>query len=308
MTTQLAALILAHNNPEHVRRLIGALEGLEIFLHCDRKTEDSVVAEMTDGLPQVALVPRHQTARGSWSLVEAELAGLRMLLERSSAEHIVMCSGSCYPLVSVASLEAELGHWRGLSRLELSPIPYPNWSFRSRHPDGGLWRFRHRFLAVNGRTVLVRGYPIPISRQLIPDCLSLYASSQWRIYARAHAETLLGVLDERPDLVRFWRSTFAPEESCVASILASRELVGPVADELRHDRTWYIDWRGSEVSGHPRFLGLEDFPRLLEARGRQPLSPDDLRERGDRSRKLFARKFGPSSREVLDRIDAELRL
>ena len=308
MSTQIAALILAHDNPEHVRRLIGALDGLEIFLHCDRKTDDSVVAEMTDGLPHVALVPRYRTARSSWSMVEGELAGLRMILERTSAEHIVMCSGSCYPLVSVASLQAELERWRGLSRLELSPVPYPNWSFRSRHPDGGLWRFKHRFLVVSGRMILVRGYPVPIGGRPIPECLNLHASSQWKIYARAHAEAVLRVLGERPDLIRFWRSTFTPDESCIASILASRELVGSVVDELRHDRAWYIDWRGSEVSGHPRWLGLEDFPRLLEARSMEPLAPDAPREKGDRSRKLFARKFGPTSGEVLDRIDTELRI
>jgi hypothetical protein len=308
MTAGTAAVILAHNNPQHVRRLIGALDGLEIFLHCDSKTPDSVLSAMISGAQNVELVPRFRTVRSSWAAVEAELAGLRMVLDRSAAEHIVVLSGSCYPLVTVSDLQDELSSWRGLSRLELKPIPYRGWSFRLGQPDGGRWRFDRRFLTVRGRTILARGYPIPTGRRAIPDVLRLHASSQWKIYARAHAETLLRVLDERPDLVRFWRSTFAPEESCPASILASPELTGSVADELRHDATWYIDWRGSEAGGHPRWLELEDFPRLLDVRNQPPLHPDDPRSRGETARKLFARKIGPVSADLLDRIDAQLRV
>ena len=308
MTGAIAAVILAHNNPEQVRRLVRALAGLDIFLHCDSKTPSDVLATMTAELPNIVVVPRHRTARASWGMVEGELAGVRAALERSQAEHIIVCSGSCYPLVSVADLQDELQIWRGLSRLELSPIPYPAWSFRSGEPDGGIWRFNRRFLAVGGRMILVRGgYPIPIGRRSIPPMLNLHASSQWKIYARAHAQTVLSVLDDHPDLVRFWRATFASDESCVASILSSPQLVGSVVEELRHDRTWYIDWRGKEVGGHPRWLDMSDFPRLALERNRAPLLPGDPRVRGDEARKLFARKFGADCDDLLDRVDEELR-
>jgi hypothetical protein len=119
---------------------------------------------------------------------------------------------------------------------------------------------------------------------------------------------VLDVLDHSPELVRFWRGTYAAEESCIASILSSPELVGSVAEEVRHDRTWYIDWDGGEIGGHPRWLDVSDFPRLQLERTRPPLQPDDDRERGEDSRKLFARKFGPDSTEVLDLIDEQLRV
>ena len=116
--SSVAALILAHDDPAMVRRLIAALDGVDIFLHCDSKAPAAVVAEMTAGAgPRVRLVPRHRTAWASWSLVEAELAGLRMALEHSAAEHLIVLSGSCYPLVSVAELKDEL---LGLAR-SLSP-------------------------------------------------------------------------------------------------------------------------------------------------------------------------------------------
>jgi hypothetical protein len=309
MSSQVAVVILAHNNPGHVRRLIGALAGCDIFLHCDTKTPDDVLAAMTDGLPHVVLTPRFRTARANWGMVEGELAGIRTALERSDAEHIIVASGSCYPLVSTSDLKDELSDWRGLSRLELNPIPYAGWSTRVGGPDGGLWRFNRRFLKIRGRIVLVHhDYPIPIGRRAVPPALKLHASSQWKIYAREHARALLGALDDSPELVRFWRTAYAPDEICVASILASPELVGSVADELRHDRTWYINWYGMAVGGHPGWLGLEDFPQLELARARPRLQPDDDRERGQNSRKLFARKFGTDSDELLELIDQQLRV
>jgi hypothetical protein len=306
----LAAVMLAHDKPEHVHRLVRALTGVDIFVHCDVKTTPEVARAMTAGLPDVvAVTPRHRTARGSWGMVEGELAGLRVALERSRAEHIIVCSGSCYPLVTVADLEDELSAWRGLTRIELTPFPYEGWSFRAGQPDGGFWRLNQRFLTIGKHIVLLpSGHPIPLYRRAIPSPLKPHASSHWKIYARKHVQTLLRVLDERPELVRYWRTTFIPEESCAASILSSPELVGSVAEELQHDRTWYIDWRGSEVRGHPRWLGVEDFPRLEEKRNLPPLRPGGSYESGDKlSRKLFARKFGTDD-EVLDMIDAKLRI
>src|SRR5450755_137586 len=111
----------------------------------------------------------------------------------------------CFPAAAIRSsasarLQDELAIWRGLSRLQLDPIPYALWSRSSLIRDGGRHRFDLRFLARGGRVILVGGYPIPTGRRAVPDDLRLHASSQWKIYARDHAETLLRVLDERPDL------------------------------------------------------------------------------------------------------------
>jgi hypothetical protein len=188
----------------------------------------------------------------------------------------VVLSGSCYPLVSVGDLQDELAIWRGLSRLQLDPIPYARWSRGSLIRDGGRHRFDRRFLTAGGRVILVGGYPIPTGRRAIPDGLLLHASSQWKIYARGHAQTLLRVLDERPDLVRFWSSTFVPQESCPASILASPLLTGSVAEELRDGLPWYVDWRGSK-DGHPRWLALDRYRRCLTHATKHRCGPTILR-------------------------------
>jgi hypothetical protein len=310
MSSAVAAVVLAHDDPDKVRRLIAALDGVEVFLHCDGKAPDEVVRRMLDGRrPNVHLAPRHRTNLASWSLVEAELATLRLALERSRAQHIVVLSGSCYPLVPVAELEEELAEWRGLSRLYLHPLPYERWG-TPRNPDGGLWRFRRRFVSFRGKLLFVRGVPLRTIRRPIPRELRLHAASQWKIYARRHAATLLRVLAERPDLVRFWRTTFVPDESCAASILRSPALVGSIVDEVCDDLPWYIDWDSVRGTFRPAWLGETDFPALCAARFAPPRGPDDAVAGAgdpDACRKLFARKIASTAEPLLDLIDRELR-
>ena len=304
--SELAVVILAHADPRHVRRLIGALPDVPVFLHCDAKASDAVRREMTDGLPdRVTVVPPHSASLASWSLVQPELAALRLALTNTSAQHIAVCSGADYPLMSVERLVRILDGESGKSLFSNMRIPFAPWS-TARNKDGGLWRFNHRFLTRNDNVVYVRGVPLrwPVRRK-IPDGLELRASSQWKIYARRHAELLLRIHDDRPDLIGFWRTTLVPEESFAASVLGSRALVGDDVLLPSEDNAWYIHWPNGNAL-HPSWLGPADFAELASASAGAPTSdgqPPPSR------RALFARKFSTRvDTTVLDRIDSELRV
>ena len=206
----------------------------------------------------VRALPRLTTTLASWSLVDAELRALRVWLETSRAEHAIVLSGSCYPLVSVSELADELALWTGKSRLSLNPLPHEPWSTR-RNDDGGLWRLRRRFVTVGGRVVFVGGIPLRTVRREPPGDLTLCASSQWKIYSRRHGAALLRVLDERPDLLRFWRTTLVPDESCVASILSSPQLVGDLSDDVCDD----LPCPPQDVTAHAAtLLGIAPPPQI----------------------------------------------
>ena len=301
-------IVLAHDDAAKVRRLLASLDGLDVLLHCDRKTASRVAADMVRGAGSgLRVLPRTVTSLWSWSLVEAELRALRVWLETSPAEHAIVLSGACYPLVSVSEIEDELAGWSGMSRMRLNTFPYEPWG-RRLHEDGGLWRVRRRFATLRGQIVSVAGMPLPMFGREPPKGLVLRASSQWKIYARRHAAALLRVLDERPELVRFWRTTFTPDESCVASILSSPELVGPIGDELCDDLPWYFDWSETARGGHPRALTLDDLPALTAARHAPRRPAERVVADRDGYRKLFARKISSSESTLLDAIDERLRV
>lgn len=306
--TELAAVILAHDDPVHLHRLVAALEDVPIILHCDARTAPRVFEEMTRGLPRrVTLCERIPTKLASWSLVDAELIALREALSRTRADHIAVLSGSDYPLVSMQTLIDELRLWRGRSYFRNVPVPFVGWS------RGGMWRFEYRFLTRHNQILQVREIPLrwPIKRKVPPE-LTLRASSQWKIYARRHVELLLRLADTRPDLLRFWRTVYIPEESFAASVLASRALVGDDALEPCAAQAWFMRW-GPRVE-HPVWLTSADFGELADAR--HAPSADPARVVGENragstitdSLKMFARKFSTGvDTGVLDRIDSELR-
>jgi hypothetical protein len=311
LVTELAAVVLAHTDPVHLRRLVAALEDVPVFLHCDAKTPGHVVQQMMQGLPRrVRLCERLRTSRASWSLVEAELRTLRQAIGATRARHIAVVSGTDYPLLSMPELVDQLASWDGHSYFRNVPLPFPQWNTRT-YRDGGLWRVQHRFLTRGGQALLWRDVPLHWpGRRPTPPELEFRASSQWKIYAREHVELLLDVVGRRPDLVRFWRSTHAPEESFAASTLGSRAILGSRAMPPCLAQAWYIAW--PDVGSHPRWLTSADFDRLAEARWAPAIGAADavgapgyeIRPH----RKLFARKF--STRvdvEVIDRIDADLR-
>jgi len=280
-----AVVILAHAYPQHLHRLVAALQPLPVFLHVDAATPDEVLAAMLFRLPEtVQLLPRLATGWASYRLAEAELSGYRAALAQTDADHLVLCTGSDYPLASADQIVATLEGYAGLSWAEIDGLPIKDWG-PLRGYDRFLWRNR-----VRERRREWSPIPRPWPKGLRPA-----GGSQLKILARRHAEHLLGVLDERPDLVSYFHEVWIPDETLVPSVLSSpfsgidlsRELVtGPPA--------WYIDW-GSKRSSGPRWLGPDDLPALAAARQRSTPA-------------LFARKFDESATEVLDAIDAELRV
>jgi len=309
--TELAVVVLAHADSAHLTRLVQALDDLPIFLHCDTKMSRADYSLVLKLPKRVKMLPRIDTRIASWSLVAAELAGLRTAVNATRATHIAVLSGSDYPLMSVDALLGALGPWQGRSYMYNRKLPFAQWS-TNRHSDGGEWRVRYKVLTWRQNVVAPKGVPLrwPVKREL-PRGLELRASSQWKVYSRNHAAVLLGIVDARPDLVRFWRDTFIPDEGFSASILGSQSIVGSDALEPCLANPWYYTFPPG--AHHPRWLGSNDFSRISQARFAPPADPKsvvaDLSTGGiGPHQKLFARKFSSSGDpDLLRRIDAELR-
>ena len=307
----LAVVVLAHNDFPTVDRLISALGQIPVFLHVDRKAG----APFTDGLAAsahaaVRQLPRTDARLASWSLVAVELAGLRHALAETTAQHIAILSGSDFPLLAPEALIAELQPWAGRSWVLNRPLPHDGWSvpgFR----DGGLWRMQLPFLTRRDQIVWVFGKPAFLPRRrTIPAELAPRASSHWKIYARSDAERVLQLLEQHPELVRFGRHTFTPEESFLQSLMAG-PLFGPDALPPTSADAWYISWPDGP-SQHPQWLSTADLAELRTRRGWPAATPDAVYgghlEEPARVRPLFTRKVSVSrDPELVAELEADLR-
>lgn len=282
-----ACLVLAHGDPQHARRLRAALQPFDVFLHCDRRTDDATAAALVEDLPPTRVVtPRYACAWGAIGLVEAELQGYRQFLEHSSAAHLVVMSGADYPLCSTADIAAFLAEVGERSVADFWPLPFAAWG-----RSGGLQRLRYRHWA--WRKHMIR---LPLPRRL-PDGVVPSGASVWKILSRRHVEAVLAAVRQRPDLLEFWRRSWSADETFVPTLLRS-----PVTD---------VDWEAESVRGEAWWIGWDGKPRKSP-----PWLDDDYFDRlaagaageGRPVPALFARKVSTTRTPgLLDRIDTELR-
>ena len=283
--TALACVVLAHNDPAHVRRLIHALDPFPVFLHCDLRTPDDVFGAMTTDLPdRCRVLTRLPTPWATWNAVAAEISGYRAALAQTDAGHIAMLSGSDYPLVDSARIQEYLASRQGVSIASFDPLPRAAWR------GGGLQRLRYRHRPF--RRHMLR---LPIPRR-IPADVAPAGGSVLKVLARHHVQQLVDTYDARPDLVAFWRSSWCADETFVPTVMNTPAFVPDWSDAHVDADLWFIDWL-SGGGKSPEWLTEAHLPVLAE-RSRATVGEPTL----------FARKFSSTRNpDVIDRIDRALR-
>jgi hypothetical protein len=283
----LACVVLAHNDPVQVRRLIAALDPFPVFLHCDARSPHTVFEQMTADLPdRVRVMPRLRTPWARWGVVAAELEGYREALATTGASHVALLSGSDYPLRSTEEIAQLLGRMPGRSIAWSRPMPVPNWGL-----GGGHWRLQFSYAAWRKHMLV-----LPVPRRL-PQGLVLAGGSQSKILARHHVEAVLRAVEERPGLVRRWRHSWIPDETFVYSLLHTPDLVPRWEEERVRASAWVIRWPDGSVKSPP-WLTSADLG-VLRAACEEPVT-GPLR--------MFARKFATDvDTSVLDVLDRSFR-
>jgi hypothetical protein len=263
---------------------VGALrtDDVEVFVHVDRRTPAdafdamrSAVADVAD----VAFVPRHDSAWGTFGHVRASLEGIRAALAAPGGiEYAQLLTGQDYPLRSTTEIARFLGGSEGRSFMEHEPLPRPGEWWKAER--GGLDRIQRWHLHVGGRHLSVRG------RRRLPAGLRPFGGSAHWALSRACLEHVERFVADHPAVVRFFRFTRSPDELFFQTIL----LNSPLSDTIVSDDLRYTKWR--PPSPHPEVLDAADLDTLRAARGHA----------------LFARKFdADAAPETLDLVDAEVR-
>lgn len=276
-----AYVILAHHKPEQVLRLIDRLAPAPVFLHVDAGAAPGVNERLVAGAaqrPAITLLPRRRSGWASWGQVEPALDGFRAAHERGAA-HTVLMTGQDYPLVAAAEIEAFLGQHVDHSFLAYWELPSELWG-------GGLDRLRYW-----SRPVRRRRLRVPIPRRL-PDGLTFYGGSAYMVLAAPAVAELLAFVETRPDVIRFYRHAWTPDEMFIQTAV----LNSPAAANVINENLWYMDWVPG--SKHPKVFRRRDADELLAAGGRPGTA-------GGASRaKLFARKLDAQADPlILDRLD-----
>ena len=279
---KIAHLILAHSDPQQLGRLVNALQNSNafFFIHIDKKTELDPFRflEKTD---RVYLIKnRVKVAWGAYSIIEATLNGLKEILSSSiGIEYINLLSGADYPLMKAEKIHEFFDEHRDQNFMEYLSVT-EEW----KEAIPRLTEYHLTNYDFPGKYAAQKWLNRLTSKRKMPNNLIPVGRSQWFSINADAARFILTYLNENPNVVKFFKLTWAPDEILFQTILYNSEF----KRNLINDNLRYIDWSAGKAS--PEILTMSDLTKLRT------------------SKALFARKFSMTKHpEIMDQLDIKFK-
>ncbi len=277
-----AYLILVHNQPQQLKRLIEKLTcpAVDFYVHVDRKTNAEEFTQSIQ-LPNVFFIKKREKVYwGAYSIVQATVNGFEEIIQSGiNYNYISLLSGQDYPMQSNASIEA-------FFKLN------PDKAFMEFYSVEDVWkeavpRLRKYYLTNypfigSTRIEMIINKFLP-SRKT-PGNLVVVGRSQWFSITLEHVKYIVHFLKTNKRITRYFRFTWGNDEFVFQTILFNSSF----KEQMVNNNLRYIDW--SEGAPSPKTFTIADAEQLLQ------------------SDKLFARKFNQDvDTEILNLLDGQTK-
>ena len=235
---RIAYILLTHKDPEGViaqaQRLTAA--GDFVAIHFDanggRAPYDQIRAALKDN-PAVTFARRRIACGwGEWSLVQATLEALRAAVAAfPRATHFYMLSGDCMSIKSAAYAHDLLDR-ESVDYIEAFDFFASDWIKTGIKEERLIYRHfvnerKHKALFYRAMDVQRK---LGLARR-VPQDLQIMIGSQWWCLRRRTVEAVLEFCRRRRDIIRFFRTTWIPDETFFQTIV--HHLVPEVEIRLR---------------------------------------------------------------------------
>jgi hypothetical protein len=258
----IAYLILVHRYPNQFKRLFKAIyhPSNHYLIHVDKRSGAGLHAEIRDFLsayPNASLLKSEKAIWGGYSLVDAELRGIKELLKMGLKwEFFINLSAQDFPLKSQTYIHNFLGNHRGENFLKVSDqaVVRPDTMSRVEY-----------FVRESGDDII----NTPVMKRPFLRGVTPYIGNQWMILSRKFCE----FVSNSPEVDRFkkfYENTFIADEGFFQTVIMNTSYKGTIVSDDKRA----IDWVPSgTIKLRPRDFTSQDA-RFLMA-----------------SNDLFARKF-----------------
>lgn len=273
----IAYFILVHRYPTQFKRMFQAIytPGNIYLVHVDKNSGTGLSEDISAFLaPYVGteILPSRPALWGGYSLVEAELRGMKRLLEMSKEwDYFINLSGQDFPLKSQEYIRDYLASHKDTQFMLCADQ-------QAARPDT-MNRVSHIFVEAFRRI-----FPTWISRKFLRDAKP-FIGTQWKIVSRRFCEFVCHdpVADR---FKRFYRHSFIADESFFQTVMMNGFPRGLVVNSDLRTIDWIPD---GDIKLRPRTFTALDEIKLT-------LSPD-----------LFARKFDMNEdSQILDVLERHL--
>lgn len=315
-------IITAYSQPDLLERTIHKLQHQNawFYIHVDLRVNIEPFKSRLSSCSHVKFLEKEERIKVEWgdiSMVIAELNLIKKVLKDTEEGYIILMSGQDYPIkssqyihdyfeahyptefVHAESVETvsprikkimkrhASWHWVTVSnKFKIVILPYRCIWF------SGLGMFKIGMLKYLFDTKLIAlCIKLFFTRKQIPQGLRLYAAETWWEITTQTAKNLVSILNEQPEILKYYSTFGLPEESMIQSLIFSNLgiLQGKVGDILVWINRQRVTPSGQLLSNYID-LTWKDKEAVIEK-----VKSNDY---------LFARKLSAIETELLDVIDS----
>ncbi len=268
---RLAYLILVHDNPEQVKRLIQKFSE-DVYVHVDKKC--NINEFFVNGRNIFFIKERVNIHWGRYSMVKATLNLIYEAYKNLKVyDYYILLSGADYLIRSEESLKMFLEKNKEYSFIEYESIEN-NMYLNRRYKKYTLFE-RNKFF----EKAVTKVFNILAEERPVYNSLNIYKGSQWWCLNKWAVEYIINYIKNNKGIIRYFKYTDIPDEMFFQTIILTNHNLKIINDNLS-----YIRMNGA----HPYLLKKTD---LLTLRS---------------SKYFFARKFDSRvDSEILDILDKE---
>jgi len=217
---KIAYILLCHKDPEAIIQQAERLTavGDYMVIHFDGRASDQDYAEIRAALddnPNVCFPRRRiKCGWGEWSLVRATLAAMRTAADDfPRATHFYMLSGDCMA-IKTAQYAHDYLDQNDFDFIESFDFFESDWIKTGMKEDRLI--YRHVFNERKNKALFEWSHNLQKRLRLhraVPSDIQVQIGSQWWCLRRRTVEAILQFVRERRDVVRFFRTTWIPDET-----------------------------------------------------------------------------------------------
>ncbi len=288
---KIAYLILAHNNPKHLQRLITSLSSSasSFFIHLDQKSDCADFSSIKGD--NIYFIKKNIAVFwGDFSIVEATLILLRTaLLAQHNFERFVLLSGADYPIRSTAHIESFFEARKTEEFIDLQSsgkwyketvcVRLANYYIRLTYYNAIAVNMINKIIKLS--RIYRRDYKMHLGT-LLP-----YGGSAWWALSREACDFILNFVKNNTKIVNFFKNTLIPDESFFQIILGNSSFKSKIVSSVT-----YVDWTNPSK---PACITNKHLALFNKA---SSFTKDGFFG----GEKLFARKFPANSSDLIAKL------
>lgn len=228
----IAYLILVHRLPNQFKKLFKAIYDSSNFylIHIDKKANEQIGEEVTDFLnkyPNVHILKSENVIWGGYSMVQAELDGMKYLLEMDAKwDYFINLSGQDYPLKSQKIIKDFLSQNNGKN--------YIKFADQEKSRPETMNRIENYFEETEDK-ISDKTYKREFMKDVVP-----YIGGQWMILTRSCCEFISNNMEVKK-FEDYYLNTLIPDESFFQTVLMNTSFDGILIDDDKRAIIWIPD-------------------------------------------------------------------